>query len=628
MEINNKTYIKGAILILGLLVSLMICSAASAANVNSVNHYSYKLNSNNTGKLHVNTYSNSKTYYHKNTTNIPTYYDLRKLGRVSPVKNQDFSSTCWAFAVMGSLESCLLPKEKWSFSENNLKNLCSNSYPFGFDRSYDGAGCWEMATAYFTRYTGPVTTAMDPYNDFSGTSPTDLKPVKHVQQTVIIPARNSSGKINNNQLKNAVIKYGAIYTLMYYNDIYYNPLKDSYYNKDASAEYNHAVCIVGWNDSYSKNNFPGGAPGNGAFIVKNSWGTDWGDKGYFYVSYYDKLFANSDDNVVFMNAEPTSNYDNIYQYDPLGYVGRYGFNSDVAWFSNIFTANGNENLKAASFYVLKPNASYNLYVYVDPVGNNPTSGKLVTVKRGEIATAGYITIQLKNLIPLLKDHKFSVVVRLTTPNLEFPVTIEYPLEFYSSKAKALPGESYVSRNGKIWMDMTSLVSNANVCLKAFTMGKPADLLITKNLTTNGQYVTFIIKVKNNGPGHAVNVLVKDKLKDGLTFLKYEATQGFYNPITGIWYIGTLDNGSVCTLILKCIKKMGDKFSNHAEVISSTYDPNLLNNLATVEGQKDVQNKKFTTGKFIPMKKTGLPVIPMLIALILIFMGYTTKRYLE
>ena len=196
---------------------------------------------------------------------------------------------------------------------------------------------------------------------------------------------------------------------------------------------NHAIDIVGWDDNYSKNNFLNGAPGNGAFIIRNSWGTDWGDNGYFYVSYYDKLLGNSDDNLVFMDAEPTTNYNNIYQYDPLGYVGSFGFESDVGWFSNVFTARGNEKLRASSFYVLTPNSQYDLYVYLNPKANNPISGTLALFKEGIISTAGYKTIDFGKYISLLKGHKFSIVVKLTTPNSTLPITIEYPLDFTVAK---------------------------------------------------------------------------------------------------------------------------------------------------------------------------------------------------
>jgi hypothetical protein len=81
-----------------------------------------------------------------------------------------------------------------------------------------------------------------------------------------------------------------------------------------------------------------------------------------------------------MDAEPTSNYDNIYQYDPYGAVNFVGYDNDVGWFSNIFKSNGNEKLEASSFYVFSPNSSYNIYVYLNPKGNSPVDGVLVDLK--------------------------------------------------------------------------------------------------------------------------------------------------------------------------------------------------------------------------------------------------------
>jgi len=71
---------------------------------------------------------------------------------------------------------------------------------------------------------------------------------------------------------------------MCYDNAYFSSATSSYYF-DGSDYSNHAVAIVGWNDSYDRNNFNNVPPGDGAFIVKNSWGADWGEDGYFRIAY-------------------------------------------------------------------------------------------------------------------------------------------------------------------------------------------------------------------------------------------------------------------------------------------------------------------------------------------------------
>lgn len=635
----NKYHLIVLTLIFGLILSLVIPDSVTASEVNNNTHLNTVKESltvhNNLTSVKK---SNSNTTTYSKSTVLPSYYDLRKLGKLTPVKQQGFSGTCWAFAALGSLESSLLPNEKWDFSENNMKNLNSYNYAWGFDRGYNDAGCWEQALAYLTRYSGPVTSAQDSFNDFSGYSPIGLKAVKHVQDAILINARNSNGKMDNNPIKIAIMKYGAVYSLMRYDDFYFNPWTNAYYY-NGSNDVNHAIDIVGWDDNYSKNNFVNGAPGNGAFIIRNSWGADWGDNGYFYVSYYDKLLGNSNDNVVFMDAEPITNYNNIYQYDPLGYVGSFGFESDVGWFSNVFTARSNEKLRASSFYVLTPNSLYDLYVYLNPKGNNPISGKLAFFKEGIISTAGYKTIDFGKYISLLKGHKFSIVVKLTTPNSTLPITIEYPMEYYSSKATANPGESYVSMNGIFWEDMTSIISNANVCLKAFTSSIGADLSVTKVMSNKNpslySKIFYTITVKNNGPVTAENVYISDKLPLGLSFLSYVTKYGKYNPITGVWNIGTLPNGAVATIIINCFVKRTGNLTNEAILFSSTYDPNLTNNFAMINGKvvqqmnvKKVVQKIIpikTCQNLIPMQKTGTNIIPFVLGLIMVFGGTSIFR---
>ena len=397
----------------------------------------------------------------------PASYDLRTLGRVTSVKNQGAFGTCWAFASLGSLESGLLTTETWDFSEDNLA-LTSGFGPFS-EGLYNHGGNLYMSTAYLARWGGPVTETADKYGD--SYTPSGLTPSKHVQEINWIPARGSA--TDNTNIKNAVMQYGAAYVAMYWSDSSYKSSTSSYYYYGGTGT-NHAVLIVGWNDSYSASNFATRPAGNGAFIVKNSWGTTFGSAGYFYVSYYDTAFGRSDVMAVFNDAEPTGNYTGVYQYDPLGNVVDYGY-STTRWFANAFTAQSTSSIAAVGFYTLTPNTTYQVYT-----GTSISSKTLRT--SGTLSYMGYHTVTLPTPVSITSGQTFVVFVKVTAPSSAYLVALEYPYSGYSGAATASAGQSYVSSDGTNWTDVTTLYANTNVCLKAYVTGGGSTPQVT--LTTS------------------------------------------------------------------------------------------------------------------------------------------------
>jgi len=380
-------------------------------------------------------------------------YDLRGQGKVSPVKDQGEEGNCWAFGTYASLESVLLPDEEWDFSENHMKN---NVYRI-FD-SNEGGNRY-MSTAYLGGWTGPVQTVDDPYLAYSTGSPDEIPPVKRVQTVYFLPGR--SGSLDNDNVRWALMNHGVVQVSMFWNDGY-NPDTAAFYQNE-ETRVNHAVAIIGWDDTYDRANFLTTPPGDGAFIVKNSWGTDWGDDGYFYLSYYDTSIR---DFAVF-TALDTPVYDQIYQYDPLGWTNTVGYQSEIAWFANIFTATGDETINAVSFYTPVVESSYQISVYTDPADGPIGAGTPASTTTGTIAIPGYHTVDIPPA-DLLEGEQFSVVIRLETPGYNTPIPVEMPIEEYSSNATAGPNESYISPNGAHWIDLTNEMENTNVCIKAFT----------------------------------------------------------------------------------------------------------------------------------------------------------------
>jgi hypothetical protein len=265
---------------------------------------------------------------------------------------------------------------------------------------------------------------------------------------------------------------------------------------------NHGVLIVGWDDSYSAANFATTPPGNGAFIVKNSWGAAWGDSGYFYVSYYDSKFGRTKPMAVFNKAESTSNFIDRYEYDPLGEVDRIGYSSSTGWFANVFTAQATASLSAVGFYTVVPGSSYEVYT-----GSSLVAKKLRT--SGTLAYMGYHTVTLPSSVGVTSGQQFAVAVKMTSPGYYRPIAIEYPAAGYSSGATAQAGQSYVSSTGTSWTDLTTKVTNANVCLKVYVKAFVAQPPTISGFTPTSGPVGTSVTVTGSGFGGATAVTFND-----------------------------------------------------------------------------------------------------------------------
>lgn len=391
---------------------------------------------------------------------LPGNYDLRKQGRVSPVRDQDGSGTCWAFATYGSMESCLLPGEKWDFSENNMKNLLSQDCPGGYDREPDGGGNQFMSTAYLARWSGPVNESDDPFEPFEPANCNVFPIQKQVSRILFLPDRQNA--TDNDSLKTAIMTYGAVFSTIYFENESYNDKAYTYYYQGNQAA-NHSICLVGWDDRFDRSLFQNAPPQDGAFIVQNSWGTDWGDKGYFYVSYYDTVVGSN--NAVYNRSEEPSAYSLIYQNDPLGWVTSAGYGQTSGWMANLFKSSQKNHLKAVSWYTASPQTTYELYIYKNPSPGQPRSGELLQTSKGSVEVPSYFTRVLSSPLKLQAGDVFSLVLLLDTPGYRYPIPIQMAIEGYSSKARSESATSYVSSDGQAWDDITAIWENSSVCLK-------------------------------------------------------------------------------------------------------------------------------------------------------------------
>ena len=265
--------------------------------------------------------------------------------------------------------------------------------------------------------------------------------------------------------------YGAVTSAFYYNAANINPSTGAYYTgKGFDETPNHAVAIVGWDDDYSKSNFDKVPENDGAWLLKNSWGTSFGRDGYLWISYDELTLA---DNSCVLIGENADNFDHNYQYDGsyLDTSIRIGSNSKIA---NIFTVKGAnaQDLKAVSFDLYSADVEYTIQIYKNlQDAGNPMSGTamLESPLSGKTKYAGFYTVTLPETVRLEPDDIFAVVITLTKSGGVAVITereAKWGGTYFYTSANA--GESMICHPGNInWVDFGAN-ENANIRIKAFT----------------------------------------------------------------------------------------------------------------------------------------------------------------
>lgn len=387
---------------------------------------------------------------------LPSVYDYREKGRAPQVKNQGSLGTCWAFASLMALESRLLPAQDIDFSEDHM-SLCNS-----FQMSQNDGGEYTMSMAYLLSWQGPVLEKDDRYGD--GYSPPGLEPVFHVQDIQVLPEKDYEA------IKRAVYLYGGVQSSLYTSMVtgqsssrFYNKEKGAYYYSGTDKP-NHDIVIIGWDDNYPKENFAVTPEEDGAFICANSWGGEFGEEGYFYVSYDDVNIGVH--NILYSRVDEVDCYDQIYQTDLCGWVGQLGYGREDAYFANVYTSAEDEVLEAVGFYATGPDTDYEVYT-VTNAENSAQFGRRKLQASGHLDYSGYYTIELEEPLDLPAGERFAVIVNIKTPDAIHPIAIEYSSPDKALKVDLSDGEGYVSFRGTSW-ERVEEAQNCNVCLKAYT----------------------------------------------------------------------------------------------------------------------------------------------------------------
>jgi C1A family cysteine protease len=353
---------------------------------------------------------------------LPSSYDARTSGYVTPVKNQGSCGSCWIFAATADFESDIAINEALlpDFSEQEVGDCEIRGW-------FCSGGDAKMATNYFT-LKGAAAESCHPYLARADTCK-NCPVLKNVDNWRIITGTDGHELYNVDTIKNAILNYGPVFTTIYAHWTL-KMYQSGIYEYWGTQTPNHAIQIIGWDDSLGK---------NGAWLIKNSWGTSWGINGYGWVAYG---AANIGD-----ETSAISGYNNvdsqIYYHDEYGLTANFGWGNPTAWGAVRFIPTCDGQLHSVDFWVNTPGMQYEIKIFDTITGGSTytLSNQLGSTQTGTTTEKGYYSIPLSTPIAVDSGDDFIVQVKFTAPGYGYPIPIDY------ESSADFSNDSYASYDG-------------------------------------------------------------------------------------------------------------------------------------------------------------------------------------
>jgi C1A family cysteine protease len=375
-----------------------------------------------------------KTASQATELDLPTQYDWRNDGYDFPVHDQGNCNAGYAFAAVDAVQAAIWKKDKVKvdFSVNHAKecNWHALTHYAGLPLNTCEGGNFKMLTNLFTQE-GLVLENCDPYVDYDDSCSTRCV---EEDATECMPKCSTTYYIKEWQqfspnfeiaptdlIKQMLKEHGPLYSQMDPKISGFSSYDGGYVLSSTSTDPNkwtHGVLIVGWDDDLS---YTGG---KGAWIVKNSYGTEWGNDGYFNIAYGKAGIGSSLATVT--GWERNSVFNKIHFYDEAGHTNQIS-TSEKDFFSGsamaLFPIKSNEIPQAVEFWTNDAATVsielYELFDGIEPFNNLFQSAEI------DIPYTGYHQFKINENLKIPGNREIAVVLNVKNKSYFYPIALDH-----------------------------------------------------------------------------------------------------------------------------------------------------------------------------------------------------------